>query len=134
MKFLIQPKNSLFVGVPENKVHLCQWIFSAPKNSPILKSIIDLSVKRIRAAKTFTGLHFVHHYTGPGVFTQGIENWLQDNYYSVFESKENYSNYRNQTMFVYDRKFHKKEVKHLFTGNKDGGWTKNRKDYLIRKE
>ena len=29
--------NAKLVVVPENDVHMCQWVFSAPKDSPILK-------------------------------------------------------------------------------------------------
>ena len=125
-------KNSYFVGVPENNTHLCQWIFSAPPESPILKSVIDLSVKRIRETKEFKGEHFVHRHTGPAVFTIGIENWLLENGYSVLKEKERYSSYRSN-IFFYPLIFHENNVKHLFSGNWDNGWTKERRKYLNNK-
>ena len=33
--------DSLLTIVPENDIHLCQWVFSAPPKSPILKEIIN---------------------------------------------------------------------------------------------
>ena len=59
----IAPKAKLDDGlldlivVPENDTHFCQWVFAAPANSPILKSIIDLSVERIRNCIKIKGEH-----------------------------------------------------------------------------
>lgn len=126
-------KKSYLVGVPENNTHLCQWIFSAPANSPILKSIIDLSVGRLREAKEFKGKHFIHRYTGPGVFTQGIEKWLFDNNYSTFKEREKYSNYPNNIIFFYPSTFHKYNVRHLYSGKWENGWLKQRTVFLKNK-
>ena len=68
--FFINDTNLILA--PENNVHLCQWTFSAPKNSPILKQIIELSVIKILSIKEIKGEHIIHELTGPGVFTQGI--------------------------------------------------------------
>ena len=56
---------SFLVCVPDNNIHLCQWCFAAPKNSPILKSIIDLSVKRILEITEIKGEQISHYLTGP---------------------------------------------------------------------
>lgn len=74
--FLIINNKNLIV-VPENNTHFCQWVFAAPPNSPILKSVIDLSVERIENIKEFKGEHIVHYLTGPGVFTDGILRYLR---------------------------------------------------------
>ena len=74
--FLTNYCNKDIVIVPENNTHFCQWVFSAPANSPVLKSVIDLSVKRIRETKEFKGEHIIHYLTGPAVFTDGILNYL----------------------------------------------------------
>ena len=74
--FLTNNYNKYLVVVPENNTHFCQWVFSAPAKSPVLKSIIDLSVKRIRAVKEFKGKHIIHYLTGPAVFTDGICKYL----------------------------------------------------------
>ena len=44
-------KDIVIVIVPQNNTHFCQWVFSAPVNSPVLKAVIDLSVERIRETK-----------------------------------------------------------------------------------
>ena len=70
--------NIHFVVTPENDTHLCQWCFASVANSPILKSIIDLSVERIRETKIMSGQHLIHYLTGPAVFTDGILKYLND--------------------------------------------------------
>jgi mannosyltransferase OCH1-like enzyme len=117
---------TLLVCAPENdNMHLCQWCFSAPKNSPILKSIIDLSVKRILETKDIKGEHIVHYLTGPGCFTAGIEKYLNDQNHSVFSEKLKYEEYRNDTMCVFNaNRFHTNIIQHHFAGNNQ--WKKER--------
>jgi mannosyltransferase OCH1-like enzyme len=116
--------------VPENEVHLCQWIFSAPKNCPILKSVIDLSVERILGTE-IKGEHIIHHLTGPGVFTDGIEKYLIQNGMPTFQDKKQYYKYPNDILKVFNYNFfHKNIVQHLFTGNDSDGWCKER-DLLL---
>ena len=74
--FLTNFNNQYLVMVPENHTHFCNWIFAAPPKSPVLKSIIDLSVERIRSCKNIKGEHIIHYLTGPGVFTDGIIGYL----------------------------------------------------------
>ena len=126
--------DALLTIVPENSVHLCQWVFSAPPKSPIIKSIIDLSVKRILETTKIKGEHFIHELTGPGVFTDGIEKYLKENNYPVFSiNRKLYCKYplpKILKVFNYDI-FHKNIVNHLFTGMDNDGWTKER-DRLLR--
>jgi len=75
--FLTNYDNKYLIVVPENNTHFCQWVFAAPANSPVLKSIIDLSVERIRNCKEIRGEHIIHYLTGPGVFTDGIFKYLK---------------------------------------------------------
>ena len=118
--------NSFLTIVPENETHLCQWVFSAPANSPILKSIIDLSVERILNTP-IKGEHIIHYLTGPGLFTAGIEKYLIENNYPVFDDKKNYYNYPNPFLIVFDyNNFHKNIVQHLFAGQDEDGWCKER--------
>lgn len=126
--------DGLLTIVPENSTHLCQWVFSAPKESPILKSIIELSVERIyETPKPIKGEHIVHFLTGPGLFTDAIEKYLFENNYPLFKNdRTKYWNYPYNIIRVFNYKnFHKNIVKHLFTGSKFGGWTKER-DKLLR--
>ena len=125
--------DSLLTIVPENKVHLCQWVFSAPKGSPILKNIIDLSVKRILSIKEIKGENIIHYLTGPGVFTDGIEEYLIKNNYPIFTSnREYYFNYPKPELKVFNMNFfHKNLVVHLFTGQDSDGWCKERNEKLM---
>jgi mannosyltransferase OCH1-like enzyme len=118
--------DSLLTIVPENETHLCQWVFSAPKNSPILKSIIDLSVERILNTP-IKGEHIIHYLTGPALFTDGIEKYLIENNYPIFDNKKNYHNYPNPILLVFNyNNFHKNIVQHLFAGQDEDGWCKER--------
>jgi mannosyltransferase OCH1-like enzyme len=114
--------DSLLTIVPENETHLCQWVFSAPPNSPILKSIIDLSVERILNTP-IKGEHIIHYLTGPSVFTDGIEKYLKENGLPIFSNKKNYYNYPSPVLKVFKyENFHKNIVNHLFAGQDKDGW------------
>ena len=110
---------------------MCNWVFAAPKNSPILKEIIDLATKRILNydfTKNIKGDNFVHFLTGPGCFTDGFEMWLQKEDMKLYEDRKKYSNYKiNKNIYIYDPDiFHKKYVLHYFSGMWDNGWCKKR--------
>ena len=126
--------DALLTIVPENSCHLCQWVFAAPKGSPILKSVIDLSVERILSIKDIKGEHIVHHLTGPGVFTDGIEKYLKEQSLPTCKhNKKLYCNYPYKdilTVFNYDI-FHSKIVKHLFYGKRNNGWCAERDKHLL---
>jgi inositol phosphorylceramide mannosyltransferase catalytic subunit len=122
--------NSLLTIVPENDVHLCQFVFSAPKKSPILKTIIDLSVERILTTP-IKGQHIIHYLTGPGVFTDGIEKYLLENNKPIFSNKKKYFNYPDPILKVFDYDtFHTNSILHLFTGQDEDGWCKERDKLL----
>lgn len=126
--------SSLLTIVPENSCHLCQWVFAAPKDSPILKYIIDLSVERILSIKEIKGEHIIHQLTGPGVFTYGIEKYLKERNLSTFEhNKKLYSNYSHKNeLTVFDCNiFHSNMVQHLFYGQRKNGWFKERNTKLL---
>ena len=121
--------DALLTIVPENDdVHLCQWFFSAKKDSIILKYIIDLSVKRILETDVFEGEHFIFNLTGPTCFTDAIEKFLKEHHLPYFENRLLYFNYPNTNVLkVFDPIiFHSNTVIHLFTGAKKGGWQKER--------
>lgn len=118
--------DALLTIVPENNIHLCQWVFSAPKNSPILKTIIDLSVERILTTE-IKGEHIIHYLTGPRVFTDGIEKYLKEHNLPIFENKTHYHKYPSNVLRVFNYYyFHDNIVKHLFTGQDSDGWCKER--------
>jgi mannosyltransferase OCH1-like enzyme len=126
-------KRSYLVCIPENNVHLCNWIFAAPEGSPILKSIIDLSVERI--LNNFEKKqHMVHYYTGPGVFTDGIEIFLKEkDLITFFSNRLLYSYpYKNYWLHVFDNHiyFHNNIINHLNTGSDRDGWENMIKNYI----
>jgi len=124
---------TLLCIAPENSTHLCQWVFSAPEQSPILKSIIDLSVERINNTQEMKGEHIVHFLTGPGVFTDGIERYLRDNGMPTFGDKKSYFQYPISNIlrvFNHDN-FHKNVVQHLFAGQEKDGWYHTRFKKLL---
>jgi mannosyltransferase OCH1-like enzyme len=121
------------VCAPENdSVHLCQWTFAAPPNSPLLKSIIDLAVKRILTIPEIRGEHVIHYLTGPGVFTDGIEKYLNENEMQTFNDKKQYYRYKNPTMICFmAERFHQTMIHHLFAGRDQDGWTHERYQHLM---
>ena len=110
---------------PRNEA-LCQWVFAAPKGSPLLKSAIDESVKRIKECNDFKYEHMVHNLTGPKVFTESIENYLKENNLTVFDGtdKNQYVNeYKNKVMYVHDSHWlYNNHVEHVYSGQWEGGW------------
>jgi hypothetical protein len=108
------------------------WINTAPANSPILKSIIDLSVERILNTKEIKGEHIIHHLTGPGVFTDGIEKYLTEHNNPIFANKKNYYRYPHNMIKVFNyNNFHNNIVKHLFAGQNSDGWFHERYHKII---
>ena len=75
----LRPECDILIGL-ENDVHFCQWTFAAIPRSPYLKSVLQLIVERLDFQKglNITDGDFVHHYTGPGVFTNGIGRALAE--------------------------------------------------------
>ena len=74
----INHKNIDLVIAPENSIHICQWTFSARKNSPVLKTIIQEMVNRLENTPEIFGEHIIHELTGPCNFTRGISKYLED--------------------------------------------------------
>lgn len=67
--WIIEDKD--FIVCPEHQDHFCQWTFAASAGNPILKTVIDLMIERLKSAD-YTMPHFVHYLTGPGMWTSGI--------------------------------------------------------------
>jgi len=140
--FLTNHNNKELVVVPEDDVHFCQWVFAAPANSAILKSIIDLSVERIRNTKEIKGEHIIHYLTGPGVFTDGIIRYFHKNKINIKNvghlNSHSIDQYDNRNIYQYEnnfidnifvfntRIFHRNMVIHIGSGNWDNGWKNER--------
>jgi hypothetical protein len=141
--FTNSPFGNLII-VPENNVHMCQWVFAARKNSPVLKSIIELSLQRIKNQKVIEGEHIVHFLTGPGVFTDGISNYLiskdetitNDINFNLWKQNKLQGDaiFKKYGIDVFSNAshFHKKIVVHLFSGQWKDGWC-NTRDKVLKK-
>jgi len=124
--------NTLLVCAPENTLHLCQWCFAAPAKSYILKSIIELSIKRILEIEEIKGEHIIHFLTGPEVFTDGIEKYLNEIKFPTFNNKKQYYIYKTPTIICFrSEMFHDNMIKHLFAGQDHDGWCNERNKKLI---
>ena len=125
------PKTLLVCGPEVDGIHLCQWCFAAPKYSPIIKSIIDLSVERILGIPKMKGEHIIHYLTGPGCFTDGIEKYLTENNKKTFTNKLQYNRYRSNVMCVFDVTMFNKVIQHHFAGSNADGWKQERDRKLM---
>ena len=124
--------DSLLTVAPEpGHNYFCQWVFAAPANSPILKTIIDLCVKRILNTP-IKGENIIHYITGPALFSDGIKLYLKNNNKPIFKNINNYYNYPDSILRVFNRdNFHKNIVQHLFAGDDNDGWKKERYSKLL---
>lgn len=123
-----------FIVCPENEVHLCQWTFAATPKSPILKSVIDLMISRLKSPQ-FDIPHAVHIHTGPAVWTEGIlkeigvisedevsnyelTNGKTLNLLFDYEKINNLEKSKQHKLLIYGGKnariFHEDAVKHLY--------------------
>ena len=109
--------------------YYCQWVFAAPPGSPILKAVIDLSVKRIHAQAEFKGQDLIHYLTGPAVFTDAIDQYLVSTGLPVYKNKQRTAS--SVVMAVYNPiVFHKNIVRHLYAGSDADGWKELKKAIL----
>lgn len=115
---------SYLVATPENDTHICQWVFAAPPKSPVLKEVIDLCVSRLLGKKDENlNIHFVHHLTGPGLFTDAINIYLKKMKQNIYDSNDIY--------LFNNKNFHSCLIKHLFTGQQRNGWIHQRNDITL---
>lgn len=74
-KWGIEPTDKIVIAL-ENEIHFCQWtIVSVPKH-PILKNVINMIVQLCKLGIDISDEHFVHKYTGPGIWTKAINHTL----------------------------------------------------------
>uniref|UniRef100_A0A6C0AYY4 Alpha 1,4-glycosyltransferase domain-containing protein n=1 Tax=viral metagenome TaxID=1070528 RepID=A0A6C0AYY4_9ZZZZ len=113
--FVFTNYDTMLLCSSEDKNNLCNWCFSAPAKSRILKSIIQLSVKRILEStknntennvennaennvENIDNINNIYCLTGREVFTSGIETYLTSKKMTIFHDKKKYSAYKNHTM------------------------------------
>jgi alpha 1,6-mannosyltransferase len=131
---LIKDNNSLIFVVKEtSNEFLCQWVFGAPKKSPILKKIITNCIEKIEnieeIKKTVIPNNIIHAITGPAMFTEAVLQFLKENNLTIQKLSE-YENNKitsipeiNMPESIH---FHKEVVIHLFAGSDEGGWKKEK--------
>lgn len=71
----IEPQDKLIVGL-ENDFHFCQWTIASVPKHPLFKAVIDRIVKETSKGIDISNEHFVHQYTGPGIWTRVIHEFL----------------------------------------------------------
>lgn len=119
----------------EHELHYCQWTFAAEAGHPLFKTIIDLMVERLKTLDT-NFEHFVHQSTGPGVFTDGILKFIeQENHHDLSNRSKIHAELPITKEYGIhikpSRVFYNDYVVHLFgsTNWKDGTydqWTKKK--------
>lgn len=72
----IQPEDRMIIGL-ENDLHFCQWTILAEPKHPVLKTVIQLIVDEAENGFDLKNEHFVHHHTGPGIWTRAIHQILE---------------------------------------------------------
>jgi len=124
--------NAELIVAPElGSNFFCQWTFAGVKESPFLKTIINLSVERILNTP-IKGEHIIHYLTGPALFSDGIDIHLKENNLPTFEDKIKYFNYPSSILKVFNpNNFHNKFIIHLGSGNDEDGWKKERYKILV---
>jgi inositol phosphorylceramide mannosyltransferase catalytic subunit len=116
------------IGTP----YFCQWTFAAPPKSPILLHIINLSAKRILTIPKIKGEHIIHYLTGPALFTDAIEECIQEKGGIVYPDKKEYCKNASPSLyFFHPDLFHNTMIRHLFAGSDKDGWKNERYKKLV---
>jgi len=120
--------NNAYINISPEPGHpyFCQWTFSAPANSPILKKVIDLSVERILNTE-IKGEHIIHYLTGPECFTDGIMQYFRENNIPVSNNLSVYNKLQLENVHVFNPSvFHDRFITHLYAGSDKDGWKRER--------
>ena len=128
---------------PEHDHHLCQWTFAASRGNPIVKSVVDVVLDRVKKGN-YKIPHFVHYMTGPGAWTTGILRALDipdgpDNrFITDFLQYNELPTVKEKKFFCYAgdkwRIFHHHAVRHLYGSQNwsDGNYVKWIEDAAFR--
>ena len=130
---------SWLVVAPENcqTNYLCQWVFAAPKGSPVIGAVIREMERRLAAEgridrNSFVrDPHLVHRLTGPAMFTDAVRGFWFRMGLPVLSRVDSYRRYPSHFMAMLPRSFHKRVVHHLSIGSTSTqGWQAER-DRLV---
>lgn len=69
-------KEDKFIVALENDIHFCQWTFASVPKHPVLEKVIEFVVAQASNGIDTSNEHFVHHHTGPGIWTRAIHAFL----------------------------------------------------------
>jgi mannosyltransferase OCH1-like enzyme len=128
----LNEESKIVIGL-ENDHHFCQWCIAATANHPVLETVIELICERWEQKKYF-GENYVHHYSGPGVWTAAVLKSLNLESLGVTDVYEKHQN--AEMVFLDDNAFLSKYVKHHFGSQKWLGdnsfqsWTQERKEFI----
>lgn len=70
---------AIVIGLEDYKhdSFFCQWTIASRPGHPVLRTVLDLVERRaLRGPVDTSNKHFVHHYTGPAVWTEAIATVL----------------------------------------------------------
>jgi mannosyltransferase OCH1-like enzyme len=111
------PREAAFVVCPENRSHLCQWTFLAVPKHPCLEAALDLLIERVGKGVEPHRQHFVHHYTGPGLWTDAICSTLESresDMITLSKKKDLLRAHELKVQFLDWKYFNGFKVRHLF--------------------
>lgn len=138
--WMIEDKD--FIVCPENARDFCQWTFAVSPEHPFMKSVLDY-IKQGFIDPDYTKEHFVHIYTGPFAWTNGILKALEVedsiNVIEDFEAINSLPKAIDNKFHLYGgerwRIFHFEDVTHIYGSQKwnDGQYVQWIENDLVKK-
>lgn len=138
-KWNIKKEDRLIISL-ENDIHFCQWTIISCKEHPLMKKVIDLIIEKTEDGLKIEDEHFVHKYTGPGIWTEAVkklcgfpENMNAKNIYDLYLKPGKNSVFKNYNIRIENVDyFNGLNVRHYFgSANFDkeyDSWLKHRDD------
>jgi len=133
----IHPSDQIIIGL-EDDVHFCQWTIASVAGHPILKMVIEMIVNECSNGIDLSDEHFVHKYTGPGIWTRAInkvvglpEGQQAIDTWKVYNNPKTQIRFKNLGIHLESKRFFNGEnVRNLYGsvkfGNDYHSWTKER--------
>lgn len=124
---------------PENDIHFCQWTFAAVAGHPALEAVINKVKSRLLNQGEFSP-DFVHIHTGPGVWTEGIQEFFEFKSSKILNDFDNFNlseKVKKYKTYCYGgaewRIFHFQASEHIYGSQKwsDGQYVQWIKDPLL---
>ena len=121
------------------RVDACNWWFSAPAGSPVLRSVLAYVKSRLERGGPIQKQHFlsdyhlIHAVTGPKAMTEGVKRWAAEQGWDgpeAFCEWEMNRVARRLGLCIYrHHSINGQIVRHLVSGQWDGGWLEQRSKY-----